>query len=158
MALKNWDLFFESEIIEDIEYTVKNRVHEGRMGYELFSLRKSGKTIASCWIVYPTFAPHIRVSDNKKEGAWITRHEYFSDKKGDFVMLYCVKAVKPGKGVGQLLFQKLIEYLKTKKVNKIYLDVRHENEGAQRFYQRLGFKQKWKSFNDFRYALNVKNK
>jgi len=57
-----------------------------------------------------------------------------------YVKLIDVKSRKTSMGYGSLLIQKLKEYLKSIGINQIYLGCSKNNLGAQKFYEREGFK------------------
>lgn len=63
---------------------------------------------------------------------------FFGDNK--YVYISDVKSRQTSKGYGSLLIQKLKEYLKPIGVNSIYLGCEKKNVGAQKFYEKEGFK------------------
>ncbi len=148
---------FESTIPS---YKAQKRYTYGtmRFAHEYFTIRSNDKIVASCVIVYPSFSPNKSLTTSKKHGCWTTNAgstEIFDDKNGNFIMLYEVKARKTGQGWGKILFEKLIEYLKSKGIEKIYLDVDVDNTRAQKFYKAMGFKLKYKETFDYRYYLPI---
>jgi len=52
-----------------------------------------------------------------------------------------VKESERSKGIGKLIFEEVIKYLKTANAKNVVLCVANDNVKAQQFYERLGFKQ-----------------
>lgn len=61
------------------------------------------------------------------------------EKKG-WILSLAIKETVRGNGIGSLLSQKVIELLKSKSMNRIYLTVHPENKSAIGLYNKLGFK------------------
>ncbi len=109
-------------------------------------LNLNNKLVSKCFFIKP-YIENDKVC--LRDGG--SSETFSGDDK--FVKLYDVKSIIKGKGYGEILFDKLKEYLKSQGVDKIYLDVDIENNGAQKFYKRIGFKEKWKGYDDYRYIL-----
>lgn len=60
--------------------------------------------------------------------------------EADIYML-AVKAAEQGEGIGQELFQELIQEMRANDLETIFLEVRESNIAANKVYQRLGFEQ-----------------
>ena len=126
--------------------SITSRSYEKIETYNV-KLKLSNKLVSKCFFIKPY------MKNNKVElydgGSTET---FSSDDK--FVKIYNVKSIIKGQGYGKFLFDKLKEYLKIQGIDKIYIDVDLENTGAQKFYKRIGFKQQWKGFSDYRYVLD----
>jgi hypothetical protein len=146
-----------SESKQEIELKVKSdnrKIHGEKFPYEKVSLFIDGKKMSKCIF----FKPFKSEYNNKPcyEIETGESSEKFSDKNGNFIMMYQVESIKKGKGYGTILFKKLTEYLKKNGVDTIYLNVDIDNVNAQRFYKRLGFKKKWEGSFDYRFYLKIK--
>ena len=138
---------------DKIEYKSQQRMNydhpDGgsmRFAHEYFSIRFNKKIVSTCLVVFPNF----------RDDEWVTSAgvtEVFEEKDGKFVMIYDVKSRTTGRGWGRILILRLVAYLKSKGFRKMYLDVDFDNFGAQRFYERLGFKILSKYGRDWRYSL-----
>jgi len=84
---------------------------------------------------YDYYYTFVIVNDNKVIG-YISATIIFDECN---LLKIIVDQQYRGKGYGKLLVQKLIDICKEKFVNKIYLEVRKDNEVAKSFYSKLGF-------------------
>jgi RimJ/RimL family protein N-acetyltransferase len=125
--------------------------------HEYFTCKVNGNLVASCLILYPRISPNKFIKGEPAYSIY-AGHEYlFAEKDDRFVMIFDLKAKKTGKGYGRILFDKLVEYLTSKNILKIYQDVDIDNVSAQRFYERLGFELIHKGVSKLRYQLLLKN-
>lgn len=61
-----------------------------------------------------------------------------------------VHSSKQGQGLGRQLLQAVKQYAKQQDIGKIWLEVREDNVGARRFYERQGFKEVGRRENYYR--------
>ena len=158
-------LLESDEFKDEVKYEVKKRssyTHKksGRymqFSHEYFAIKIDNKICASCIITYPNKSPTKSMMDgNPAYTIYTGGEEIFDDKNVNFVKLYDVRSRKTGKGFGKILFDNLLEYLLSKGIEKVYIDVLEENKLAQKFYERLGFKIKYKSSDNIGYYLIIK--
>jgi|ERR1035437_766035 RimJ/RimL family protein N-acetyltransferase len=110
-------------------------------------LKDNGKIVSKCIFFTP--------SKNGNEWLIYDGGSIETFDSGKIAKVYLVESKEKGKGLGTLLFNKLEEYLKNIGIRQIHLDVDVNNIRAQEFYKKLGFKEKWKGFDSYRYCLNI---
>ncbi len=129
---------------------IKNEFLCGESTHTRIELNNNNKIICRCYIAEPSI-----IEDKIMIEFDGSTESYSGDSDLNFIFLYDLESFPTGKGYGTLFFKKLIEYLKEIGKNRIYLDVNIINTKAQRFYQKLGFIQKWKSYENYRYYLMI---
>jgi ribosomal protein S18 acetylase RimI-like enzyme len=70
----------------------------------------------------------------------IKDHLIFNDMVNMEIEDLCVDKRYQNKGIGKKLFEKVVEYSKENKINKIELSVWEFNKNAKKFYEHLGMK------------------
>lgn len=131
------------------EYTLSVSKSKSDRKIEIYNvkLKLNNKLLSKCFFIKPYIQNNIITLD---DGGSL---ETFPNSDDRFIKVYDVKSLIKGKGYGEVLFNELKKYLKDQNINRIYLDVDIENTRAQKFYTRIGFKKKWKGYDDYRYVL-----
>ncbi|NCN86688.1 GNAT family N-acetyltransferase [archaeon] len=96
---------------------------------EVFMAKLDGQVMGFLEVLFSKKEPYgINYGDEKKQYCWVNN-------------MYVIKKFRK-KGIGKLLFKKLEEICKKRKIDKIMLDVFEVNFKAHKFYDKIGFESK----------------